>query len=150
MNIYLVALFVQIILGALVAGIDAGTAYTDWPFMAGELFPSDYFSFDGFLANFLENPATVQFNHRISAYFLFVFGVFAFIQSRKSPINVLKTGHNILFGLLLLQVLLGIVTVSYGSPYQLAIVHQLLALILWLAVVGVSFETAFPRRQALV
>ena len=149
MNIYLVALFVQIILGALVAGIDAGTAYTDWPFMAGELFPSDYFSFEGFLANFLENPATVQFNHRISAYFLFVFGVFAFIQSRKSPINVLKAGHNVLFGLLLLQVVLGIVTVSYGSPYQLAIVHQLLALILWLVVIGVSFETAFPRRQAL-
>ena len=150
MNIYLVALFVQIILGALVAGIDAGTAYTDWPLMAGGFFPSDYFSFEGFLVNFLENPAAVQFNHRISAYFLFVFGVFVFIQSRKSSINFLKAGHNLLFGLLLLQVVLGIVTVSYGSPYQLAIVHQLLALILWLVVIGVSFETAFPRRQALV
>ncbi len=150
MNIYLCALFVQIILGALVAGIDAGTAYTDWPLMAGELFPSDYLSFDGLLTNFLENPANVQFNHRISAYLLFAFAVLTFLQSRKNPINFLKAVHTVLLVILLVQVVLGIITVSYGSPYQMAIVHQLLALILWLAVIWISFETAFPRRQALV
>ena len=150
MIIYLVALFVQIILGALVAGVDAGTAYTDWPFMAGELVPSDYLSFEGLLTNFLENPANVQFNHRNWAYFLFFFGVLTFLQSRKNPINFLKALHTALFVILLVQVLLGIFTVTYGSPYQMAIFHQLLALILWLAVIWISFETAFPRRQALV
>ena len=150
MKIYLVALFLQILLGALVAGIDAGTAYTDWPFMGGELFPSDYWSFEGILGNFLENPANVQFNHRISAYFLFVIGAFTFFRSRKNPINYLKKGHALLFITLIAQVLLGIVTVIYGSPYQVAIIHQFLAVLLWIFVIWISFETAFPRRQILV
>ena len=150
MNIYLTAAFLQVILGALVAGIDAGTAYTDWPFMAGEFFPSDYWAFDGVLANFLENPANVQFNHRISAYFLLAIGVITFMQSRKNPINILKKGHTLLLLVLLSEALLGILTVSYGAPYQLAIVHQFLALILLGTLVWVRFETGFPRRQVLV
>ena len=150
MNIYLIAVFLQIILGALVAGIDAGTAYTDWPFMAGEFFPSDYWAFDGTLENFLENPANVQFNHRMSAYFLIFVGLVTFAQSRKNPITPLKRGHTMLFIILLSEALLGILTVTYGAPYQLAIVHQLLALILWGAVVWIRFVTSFPRRQVLV
>ncbi len=150
MNIYLIAVFLQIILGALVAGIDAGTAYTDWPFMAGDFFPSDYWAFDGILENFLENPANVQFNHRMSAYFLIIVGLVTFGQSRKNPVVLLKRGHVMLFIILLTEALLGVFTVTYGAPYQLAIVHQLLALILWGAVVWIRFETGFPRRQVLV
>ena len=147
---YLITLFFQIILGALVAGIDAGTAYTDWPFMAGEWIPTDYWMLDGFLGNFLENPAAVQFNHRISSYVLFFIGLVTFIHSRRNPINFLKRGHALLFTLLFSQVLLGIVTVVYGAPYQIAIMHQLLALILWLCAIWIFFETAYPRRQILV
>ena len=150
MNLYLVTLFLQIILGALVAGIDAGTAYTDWPFMAGEVFPSEYWSLEGITKNFLENPATVQFNHRLIAYLLLIIGITTFVQSRKSPITFLKRGHLLLFCILLLQVLLGIITIMSGAAYQIAIVHQLLALILWLVAIWMSFETAYPRRQILV
>ena len=149
MKIYLIALFIQIILGALVAGIDAGTAYTDWPWMAGHFFPSDYWNFDGAFANVFENPANVQFNHRISAYALLVIGVLVFIYSRKSPIRFLKKCHTALLFLLSAQVLIGIVTVIHGAPYQIAIIHQLMAMILWLSVIWTCFETAFPRRQAL-
>ncbi len=149
MNIYLIALFLQIILGALVAGIDAGTAYTDWPYMAGELFPTDYWSFDGVLKNLLENSATVQFNHRLSAYLLVGLGLLIFIQSRRNSINFLKKWHGALFFALFVQIIVGIVTVIYGAPYQIAIVHQFLALCLWLFAIWLRFETAFPRRQIL-
>ena len=150
MNLFLVALFFQIILGALVAGIDAGTAYTDWPFMAGEIFPSDYLAFDGFLGNFLENPAAVQFNHRVSAYALTLIGILTWLRSRKSPIKFLRNCHSFLFLVLSSQVVLGIVTVIYGAPYQIAILHQLLGLALWLVSVWVRFETLFPPRQLIV
>jgi len=150
MNIFLVALFFQIILGALVAGIDAGTAYTDWPFMAGEIFPSDYLAFDGFLGNFLENPAAVQFNHRVSAYALTLIGILTWLRSRKSPIKFLRNCHSFLLLVLSSQVVLGIVTVIYGAPYQIAILHQLLGLALWLVSVWVRFETLFPPRQVIV
>lgn len=150
MNLFLVALFFQIILGALVAGIDAGTAYTDWPFMAGEIFPSDYLAFDGFLGNFLENPAAVQFNHRVSAYALTLIGILMWLRSRKSPIKFLRNCHSFLLLVLSSQVVLGIVTVIYGAPYQIAILHQLLGLALWLVSVWVRFETLFPPRQVIV
>ena len=150
MNLFLVALFFQIILGALVAGIDAGTAYTDWPFMAGEIFPSDYLAFDGFLGNFLENPAAVQFNHRVSAYALTLIGILMWLRSRKSPIKFLRNCHSFLLLVLSSQVVLGIVTVIYGAPYQIAILHQLLGLVLWLVSVWVRFETLFPPRQVIV
>ena len=150
MNLFLVALFFQIILGALVAGIDAGTAYTDWPFMAGEIFPSDYLAFDGFLGNFLENPAAVQFNHRVSAYALTLIGILTWLKSRKSPIKFLRNCHSFLLLVLSSQVVLGIVTVIYGAPYQIAILHQLLGLALWLVSVWVRFETLFPPRQVIV
>ena len=57
--------FVQILLGALVAGIDAGRDYTDWPLMGGELFPSTAFDLEPVWSNFLANPGLVQFNHRL-------------------------------------------------------------------------------------
>jgi cytochrome c oxidase assembly protein subunit 15 len=150
MNLFLITLFFQIILGALVAGIDAGTAYTDWPFMAGEVFPSDYWAFEGFLGNFLENPASVQFNHRVSAYALTLVGIIMWFRSRKSPISFLRNCHSLLFMVLSSQVVLGIVTVVYGAPYQIAILHQLLGLALWLISIWVRFETLFPPRQILV
>ena len=149
-NLFLIILFFQIILGALVAGIDAGTAYTDWPFMAGEVFPSDYWAFEGFWGNFLENPASVQFNHRVSAYALTLVGIITWFSSRKSPVKFLRNCHSLLFVVLSSQIVLGIVTVIYGAPYQIAIFHQLLGLALWLVSIWVRFETLFPPRQILV
>ena len=150
MILFLIALFFQIILGALVAGIDAGTAYTDWPFMAGEVFPSDYWAFSSFWGTFLENPASVQFNHRASAYALSLLGLMLWLKSRKSPIKFLRNCHSILFLILFFQVVLGVFTVIYGAPYQIAIMHQLLGLILWLGSIWVCFETTYPPRQIIV
>jgi heme A synthase len=73
--------FLQILLGALVAGIDAGSAFPTWPLMNGQFFPADAFYVpDGNGGTlpvwhaFFENPGLVQFMHRMSGYLLFVFG----------------------------------------------------------------------------
>ncbi len=58
-SILLVFCGAQILLGALVAGIDAGRGYIDWPMMAGEFLPSESFDYEPVWTNFFENPALV-------------------------------------------------------------------------------------------
>ena len=62
--------FMQSLMGALVAGMDAGKTYTDWPFMDGDLIPAGLLAMEPLSRNFFENYLTVQFDHRIGAYFL--------------------------------------------------------------------------------
>ena len=59
-------IFLQILIGALVAGIDAGRSYTDWPLMGGQFLPPDLFYLTPLWRNFFEDPGLVQFVHRIS------------------------------------------------------------------------------------
>ena len=73
-TIFIFSIFIQITLGALVSGIDAGKSYNEWPLMDNNFLPKDIFYLDPKYLNFFENPATVQFNHRMMGYFLFVFG----------------------------------------------------------------------------
>ena len=62
--------FVQILLGALVAGLKAGTGYNTWPLMDGRLVPSGLGAMQPWYLNLFENAMTVQFNHRVVAYVL--------------------------------------------------------------------------------
>ena len=77
--------FVQILLGALVAGIDAGRTYTGWPTMGGEWIPSMIWDAALGWRNFFENPALVQFVHRMAGYLLAVFAVVVWLRARRSP-----------------------------------------------------------------
>ena len=129
-------IFFQILLGALVAGNDAGFVYNDWPLMNGALFPADYGA-DGLWATLAHSQAAVQFNHRIVAYLLTAVGVaMAWVawRSRYLPAEAkllaLATGAAIL-----LQALLGVVTLVAGVPVWLGMAHQVTAaLVLSLAV----------------
>ncbi len=49
--------FVQILLGALVAGIDAGRSFTDWPLMGGQMIPPDPLAMSPLWVNFFEKIA---------------------------------------------------------------------------------------------
>ena len=73
----LALVFVQMATGALVAGLDAGRSYNDWPLMAGELFPSHYIQSDLGARSFFEGRAATQFNHRFLAYALWGLSLWA-------------------------------------------------------------------------
>ena len=62
--------FLQILIGALVAGIDAGRNFVDWPLMAGQFFPPDATELTPLWRNFFESPGLVQFIHRMAGYIL--------------------------------------------------------------------------------
>lgn len=141
--------FAQILMGALVAGIDAGRSYTDWPLMAGELFPSNALDLMPVWSNFFENPGLVQFNHRMLAYVVLAFGVILWLSARRSAIGRVRLAHGWMMLALGVQVVLGIVTVLYAAPWQLAIGHQFLAVLLWVAVIRARFVSAYPPAQSV-
>ena len=141
--------FLQILIGALVAGIDAGRSYTDWPLMGGQFFPTSAFVLEPWWRNIFESPGLVQFVHRVVGYALLAFAIFVWLKGRKSAHRRTQAAFNMAFVLLCAQIILGIVTVLYGAPVQIAIVHQLLAVILWVTVLRACFLSAYPITTSL-
>ncbi|QFS82274.1 Heme A synthase [Roseivivax sp. THAF40] len=141
--------FLQILLGALVAGIDAGRNYTDWPLMAGEFLPPTPLEIEPVWRNFFENSGTVQFMHRMAGYGLMIFGVVVWLRARRSPNAETRFRFNAVLAMMVVQMVLGIVTVIYGAPLEIAIVHQLGAVLLWVLVIRARFGAGYPKSQSL-
>src|SRR5664279_3672935 len=121
----------QIYLGALVAGLDAGLIYNTWPQIDGVLVPEAarlWFDDTGW-RNIFENRLTVQFDHRMIAYAIFLAAMFHFGDALRSR-RALR-GATILALLVTLQVALGIVTLLEQAPLPLALAHQALAIVVF-------------------
>ncbi|OIQ45048.1 MAG: heme A synthase [Roseobacter sp. MedPE-SW] len=141
--------FLQILLGALVAGIDAGRSYTDWPLMGGQLIPPNPLMFEPIWRNFFENPGLVQFIHRVCGYLVFAFGVVVWLKGRGSAHPLTRSAFTLSFAILCLQILLGVITVIYAAPWQAAILHQLVAVGLWVAILRARFLAAYPISTSI-
>ncbi|MEM9473902.1 MAG: heme A synthase [Pseudomonadota bacterium] len=139
----------QILLGALVAGIDAGRSYTDWPLMAGQFVPPDPLYIEPIWRNFFENAGLVQFMHRIAGYLLFAFAVVVWLRARRSPNGQTRFAFNAVFAMMSLQLVLGIVTILYAAPWHIAIVHQFGAVILWVLILRGRFLAQYPLAQSV-
>lgn len=121
-------LAVQLAAGALVAGLDAGRTYTDWPLMGGEIFPSDYVGEGLGMRSLFEGRAATQFNHRLLAYTLLIVSALAWLRYRTR-------GFALVAGLMAAQGLWGVLTLLMVAPLPLALVHQGLGVIVLLATV---------------
>jgi cytochrome c oxidase assembly protein subunit 15 len=148
-KILLVLAFAQVLLGALVAGIDAGRGYIDWPMMNGDFLPPESFDSTPLWTNFFENPALVQFNHRILGYIVFIAALFVWFKSRASALNLIKRSFSLMMGAVLGQVALGIGTVLYAAPWHIAITHQIGAVVLILLMLRAVFAATYPKVQTL-
>ena len=143
------ATFIQILLGALVAGIDAGRTFTDWPLMAGGFFPPDAFGLVPWWTNFFENPGLVQFIHRMWGYLLLAFAIVVWRRARGSAHGTTRFAFNTVMAALSVQIVLGIVTVLYVAPWQLAILHQLMAVLIWVLILRARFLSFYPVVQSV-
>lgn len=141
--------FAQIIIGALVAGIDAGRTYTDWPLMAGQFFPPQAFVLQPVWINFLENPGLVQFIHRMTAYALFVFAIIVWLRGRRSAHPTTRFAFNAVFVAIALQMVLGITTVLYAAALPVALTHQGLAVLCWVLVLRARHQSLYPIATSL-
>lgn len=121
--ILLGAIFIQCLLGGLVAGAKAGFVYTDWPMMNGGVFPPVEWG-KGALA-FLHDQALVQFNHRIWAYGLLIGGAVYAVQAwRWRLAEGLGASAVFVAAALWLQAVLGVVTLIHAVPLWLGALHQ--------------------------
>ena len=139
---------VQIYLGALVAGLDAGLVYNTWPKIDGALIPSaERLWFEAPLwRNLFENTLTVQFNHRMAAYLLWIVSVWHAVDAvRARASGTVLNGALTLACLMTLQAGIGIVTLLYQTPLPLALLHQATG-ILVLTVAVIHAERLSLRR----
>jgi cytochrome c oxidase assembly protein subunit 15 len=124
--------FVQLYLGALVAGLRAGKIYNTWPDIDGGFIPSAArLFFDApWWRNLFENTLTVQFEHRMVAYALFILAALHAIDVARSRVDrAVIDGACWLLGIVTLQATLGILTLLNQAPMDLALTHQAVAII---------------------
>src|SRR3569832_21936 len=133
--------YIQMLLGALVAGLHAGLIYNTRPSMDGRVFPENPFSVTPWWRSFFEDPGLAQFDHRIGAYIVFFVALaLSFrIRSRKPSVQSANAA-GIVAGIAVFQVVLGIVTLLAQAPLTLAAAHQVTAAAIFCAVTRLAFE----------
>ena len=139
--------FLQILLGALVAGIDAGRGFPTWPDMNGQFFPADAFYVPGgggVWHAFFENPGLVQFMHRMAGYLLFAFGIVVWLRGRHSAHAATRGAFHAVMAMLVAQMVLGIITVLTAAHMHIAITHQIGAVILWVLIIRARHLSVYP------
>lgn len=137
-------IFVQMGTGALVAGLDAGRTYTDWPLMAGELVPSHYLHAELGVRSVFEGREATQFNHRLIAYLIWFLAV-AGVALMRGKAGWREAGT--LAVLVTAQAAWGILTLVNAAPLELAIIHQALGVMLFIAAVRFAWLTARPAER---
>jgi heme a synthase len=142
---------IQIYLGALVAGLDAGLTFNTWPLIDGALIPSAarlWFE-TPWWRNLFENTLTVQFDHRMLAYAIWVLAMAHAFDARHSAPRVRLWAFK-LAALVTLQAALGIITLLYSAPLDLALAHQALAVVvLTIAVVHAARLSGAPQAAGV-
>jgi cytochrome c oxidase assembly protein subunit 15 len=143
----------QIYLGALVAGLRAGYVYNTWPLIDGGLIPdtSQLFLAKPLWRNFFENALTVQFDHRMLAYAIWLGAAWHAIDTlRTARRGAAWRGALTLFVAVTLQAVLGIATLLWVVPLPLALSHQATAIaVLTVAVVHAGQMTWRPARSTV-
>ena len=143
-----VLVYLQMLLGALVAGLHAGLIYNTWPSMDGRAFPQTPFFSTPWWINFFENPGLVQFDHRIGAYVIALVVIALWIAGRRANLTGLaRASSNTLLGVMLLQILLGIITLINQAPVPLAALHQAMAVALFASIVWHAFELSRAQQD---
>jgi cytochrome c oxidase assembly protein subunit 15 len=121
----------QIYLGALVAGMDAGLAYNTWPLMDGAIVPDGLTAMQPIWLNAFENAKAVQWLHRMNAYLLLTLALIQMIMLLVNHRGTTHANRGVVFFLLVcVQAAVGIATLLMAVPTDVALTHQGLALVL--------------------
>ena len=125
-------IFIQIVLGAFVAGLKAGLSHNTWPLMDGSLVPNGLGAMSPWYLNLFENAMTVQFNHRVAAYAV---GIVALAHVMTVFRSTLPAGVRVSAGVLgvaiMMQIGLGIWTLLAAVPVALGLAHQAGAIVVF-------------------
>lgn len=138
-----------VILGAFVAGMNAGMIFNTFPLIEGKLAPAELLALDPIWLNPFENLMTIQFNHRWGAILAAVLVLALWFASMHAPLSAGQRRAVCWFGgLVIAQVLLGIATLLSVVWTPLAALHQAMALSLFLVGVWTVWRFAGARGRA--
>ena len=127
---FLFLVYAQISIGAFVSGMDAGTIYNTWPLMGSTYFPDDNNINNLFTLSAFNDASLVQFLHRNLAYLIIFFYFFIFFKIYRNDIKRLYGPINLIGFFLIIQVILGILTLLNGAQIYLASMHQISSIFL--------------------
>ena len=127
---FLVLIFLQIVIGGFVSGMDAGRIYNSWPLMGANYFPDDSSIADLFNLEVFNDPSLVQFLHRNIAYFILIFYLLILFVIYKNNFYSLFKITKVIGFILVVQILLGILTVLSGAQMIIASMHQISSIFL--------------------
>jgi cytochrome c oxidase assembly protein subunit 15 len=132
-KVFLFLLFLQLIIGAFVSGMDAGKVYNTWPLMGSSYFPDDSQFIEFLNVNIFDNPSIVQFIHRNLAYLILGIYIYILFYVIKDCNEVFRKPMFIIGFSLFLQVVLGILTLLSGVKIFYASLHQINSILIILS-----------------
>ena len=127
---FVILLFIQLIVGAFVSGMDAGKIYNTWPLMGSGYFPDDNFVINLFSFSSLNDPTLVQFIHRNLAYLIVIFYFYILFTIYRKNLSEYFKILKVIGLLLILQVSLGIFTLLSGAQMFFSSIHQVSSIFL--------------------
>ncbi len=147
-------IFLQLLAGALVAGLDAGLGFNTWPLINGALVPSGLGEASPWYLNLFENPLTVQFDHRMLGYSVVIatLAQLAWLGLERAPAPLLGSAMTLAL-LAVLQATLGVWTLLLKVPIELGLAHQAGAVAVFAAAVYHLWQAShgpqpMPQSQA--
>ncbi len=127
---FLLLIFLQIIIGAFVSGMDAGKIYNTWPLMGNSYFPDDNKFINLFKLSAFSDPSLAQYLHRNLAYLIFIFYIIILYITFHNKFYYLFRPVIILGLIILLQIILGVLTILSGASIIIASLHQFSSILL--------------------
>ena len=144
---FLLLLFVQLIIGAFVSGMDAGTVYNTWPLMGSSYFPDDSEFIEFLDITFFDNPSLVQFMHRNLAYLIVIVYIYLSFFVFKGK-NIKFKKPIIIIGIsLFLQVALGVLTILSGVKIVYASLHQINSILIILSTLYFIYISKYSENN---
>ena len=128
--LFLIVVFTQIVIGAFGSGMDAGKIYNSCPFMVSSYLPDDNYLINLFKLSAFSDPSLVQFMHRNLAYVIIIFYLYIFYKVYKNRMYELYKPINIVGLFIILQIVLGVLTIIYGAQIYIASMHQISSIFL--------------------
>jgi heme a synthase len=127
-----VLLALQIVWGAFVAGLKAGFFANTFPLMGGRLVPATLLDRQPLLANFFENPTAVQWMHRVIGTILALAAIGVFVKLLRARVDRTSLRYaGVFFAFVMVQYLLGVLTLLHAVPVALGVTHQAMAMIVF-------------------
>lgn len=145
-RIVLALVALQILLGGMVAGLHAGYMYNTYPLMGDDFLPQSAWMLPGFLSNFYENGVMVQFIHRWMAVVVLIAVLATWVRGRRYPLTRWQARTlTAAVVLVLVQFVLGVLTILYSVPVVLGVAHQANAFLLFGALLMALYHFQYPE-----